>query len=806
MKLTNPLRTTLSPDEARRDVVLVADGDDASRRAIVQQLESAGLATIEASGGAEALELATHPIGERPDLVLLDVRLPDMGGFEVLRSLKSDSRTREIPVLHLSAAFTSTDWRAQGLELGADAFLTHPVEPRELLATVHALLRVRRAESRVRAAASHWQSTFDAIGDAIVLLDAERRIIQLNGSAIKLFGLSASDVIGESLVDIIETRLGRPQGRLLALHPRARAGGTQEMRIGDRWFAISIESIIDGGEDRGETVCVIGDVTERRRQDDALAASELRYRALVTATSQVVWATDPDGAVREPMPSWGTYTGQTFDEYRGWGWLDAVHPTDREDARSAWLEAVHTRTRFESHYRLLRHDGSYRYVRARGIPVLEPDGRLREWVGTCSDVTERRRHESAERVLSETTTALAVLLDTGAMLGRLIELAVPSLGDWCAIALVDDDGKVARSAAGHVDPAHAQTALDLRLLYDDRAAKRREHPLGRAVLDGASTLIARLRPEQLGEMAVDDEHRMLMEALGLRSLLGVPLIARGRVVGGLLCGTAADGRQLDGFDLATAQELGRRAALALDNAQLYEAAVVANEAKADFLAVMSHELRTPLNAIIGYADLLSGGVLGDLSGAQDQSIGRLKRSGMHLLSLIDEVLTYSRLEAGKEVVELQPIDVVGLVQDVASLIEPLAADRSLQFSVSCPPGPLVADTDPRRLRQILINLLSNAVKFTEQGSVILEVEAREPENRLYFVVRDTGIGIAPEHLEQVFEPFWQVQQKATRRAGGTGLGLSVVRRLTRLMGGDVTAESVVGEGSRFTVWLPLAGA
>jgi PAS domain S-box-containing protein len=665
--------------------------------------------------------------------------------------------------------------------------------------------RVRLSQdytSAMRAAARHWQATFDAIGDAIVLVDGTLRIAQANAAAIRLLQCPAHDLIGEPIVDVIERALGHPTELPLAALLRERAPGTHEIRIGSRWIAITMHPVPEDEVSRGEAVCVLADVTARVDHQEALAASEQRYRALVMAAAQVVWTASSDGNVVEEIPSWGAFTGQSRDEYEGQGWIEAIHPEDRANVLRTWQLSIDSVTQFHAEYRLLRHDGSYRQVVTRGIPVAGDDGRIREWVGTCTDVTEQRRHEAAERLLAETTTALATLLDTEVMLSRLVELVLPSLGEWCSISLLDDDGAVGRSASAHVDAAMHSVVRELRTAYGDQRLLPGEHPIARAVRQGASSLIALVRPEVVERIGLDAHHRELLQALNLRSIIGVPLRARGRVVGAITCGSSS--RQLDGYDLATAQELARRAALALDNAQLYEASVVANEAKADFLAVMSHELRTPLNAIIGYADLLTSGVMGELTAAQTQSIERLKRSGQHLLSLIDEVLTFSRLEAGKEVVELQPADVALVVADVVTLMEPLAADRALHFDVVAPPGPLIANTDPRRLRQILINLVSNAVKFTEQGGVSLELTMDATTGRLVFQVTDTGIGIAQDHLERVFEPFWQVQQKATRRAGGTGLGLSVVRRLANLLGGDVTAESVVGKGSRFVVWLPTS--
>lgn len=226
----------------------------------------------------------------------------------------------------------------------------------------------------------------------------------------------------------------------------------------------------------------------------------------------------------------------------------------------------------------------------------------------------------------------------------------------------------------------------------------------------------------------------------------------------------------------------------------------ASLAKSDFLAVMSHELRTPLTAIMGYEELLADGITGPINAQQAQQLSRIKASAQHLLGLIDEILTFSRIEAGRETIRLEISDVNKMIEDSANLVAPLATDKKLGFVVHLLDPPRFMRTDPVKVRQMVVNLLTNAVKFTETGTVSVKV-ATEAEN-VRITVHDTGIGIAAEHLDMVFDPFWQVEQKATRRAGGTGLGLTVTRRLARLLGGDVKVESNVGEGTTFTITIP----
>ncbi len=230
-------------------------------------------------------------------------------------------------------------------------------------------------------------------------------------------------------------------------------------------------------------------------------------------------------------------------------------------------------------------------------------------------------------------------------------------------------------------------------------------------------------------------------------------------------------------------------------------AAEANKAKADFLAVMSHELRTPLNAISGYVDLMSLGVEGPLTEKQRISLTRIQLNEQHLLSLIDDVLSFAKIEAGRLKMDIQAV----LVRDVSTSLEPLIAPelQKRELTFSCDPfsDRLRVRADPEKLRQILLNFLANAIKFTGQGGrVRLGAEPRGEFVRIW--VSDTGIGIPGDQIAHVFEPFFQVERGPTRRYPGIGLGLAIARDLARAMGGEVQLDSTFGEGSTFSLILP----
>lgn len=250
-----------------------------------------------------------------------------------------------------------------------------------------------------------------------------------------------------------------------------------------------------------------------------------------------------------------------------------------------------------------------------------------------------------------------------------------------------------------------------------------------------------------------------------------------------------------------AEHARNEAEIAMQQAEAARAeAESANGAKSDFLAVMSHELRTPLAAIMGYQELLADGITGPVTDAQSQQLARIKASARHLLALIDEILTFTRLDAGRETVNQELVDLEEAMHAAAEIAEPLAEEKNLEVVVSSPGAGVIVETDQTKLRQILVNLLSNAVKFTDEGTVTLDGKVIGDD--IILSVSDTGIGIPEEHLNKIFDPFWQVEQKATRRAPGTGLGLTVTRRLANLLGGDVSVASTPGTGTTFTVTLP----
>lgn len=486
------------------------------------------------------------------------------------------------------------------------------------------------------------------------------------------------------------------------------------------------------------------------------------------------------------------------------------------------------------------------------------------------------------RFLAEASRLLAQSLDYEATLATVARLAMPELGAWCLVDIVEEDGSIRRLAVAHPDPTKQALVRELERGYPPEVEDMLGAPA--ALRAHRSLLVPEVPDEALVAHARGQRHLEILRALGVGSYMVVPMEARGRLVGCITFVSAEAGRRYDGTDLTLADDLAARGAMAIDNARLFQhaeqaraeaeqaraeaeaarrraeddrdmagAAEAAAEtarqeavafgvrahtserARGDFLSTMSHEFRTPLNAVLGYAELLSAGVGGELSATQDGYLERLRAATRHLLGLVNDVLDVAKADAEGLPVARDTVDARAAMRAAVTLVQPQADARGIRLTIDWgrtrqTPGPARYLGDARRVEQIVTNLLTNAVKFTPPGgevalrlvwhagarpgstpvplAVALEAPAPpEPTSAPGWIglrVADTGPGIAPADQARVFEPFVQVATGRTRPVDGTGLGLTISRRLARLMDGDVVLESEAGAGATFTLWLPAA--
>ena len=713
-------------------------------------------------------------------------------------------------------------------------------EARERLAAEEAL-----AESEGR-----YRLLAETAADAIVTIDPRSVIVSANPAAADAFGYSVEELLGRSFTEFIPERFRQPH----------REGVRRYLATGERrlpWRGLELPGLrrdgteilfeVSFGEREVDGVRyftgTMRDVTERKRTERILAAQFATTKALAATDSVEV-------AVPAILEGIGEALGWEVGAYWRWedeeGVLRAVHTwlspnltADefvRATANVTFAPGVGLPGRVwkemrPSWVRDLREDSNYaRSVAAAtaglrtgcAFPVCVGDdciGVVDYYTTQTQPLDERllnsmealgadlgqyiRRREAEQRLeeqenlqrfFGEVSAALAAsVLDFDATVRRLVRLAVPGLADACAVDLHVQELGEDRLEVASADREQEPTVRRFVELLHDTDADRPER-----IFDVEEPRLVRdiRTAENLGR-----ELREAADEAGVVGLVAVPLQARGHSLGTVILLSTSTAREFGPRDLVSAAEFAHRAALALDNARLYRQSQQANRAKAEFLATVSHELRTPLNAVIGYSDLLKMGMTGDDPGKRAEYAERIGVSARHLSQLIEEVLAFSRIESGRETVSAKPMLIHDVLDEVMVIADPLAADKGLRLEVRPPADPVEMHSDARKIRQILLNVIGNAIKFTEEGEVVVEVGVEGEQVEIS--VRDTGIGIDHDKFDQIFEPFWQVEQGTTRQAGGTGLGLTVTKRYLDLLGGTIAVESELRKGTTIRIRIPL---
>jgi signal transduction histidine kinase len=432
-------------------------------------------------------------------------------------------------------------------------------------------------------------------------------------------------------------------------------------------------------------------------------------------------------------------------------------------------------------------------------------GALRER-GLAEDAEAARRRAA---FLAEAGSLLAQSVDQASTLLALSKLALPTLDAWCVVDILEEGDAIHRLGIYHPDPEKQKLAQQLETTWHPEPDDAFGAP---AMLRDARTLAITSNVEAtLAASAHSVENLHILRQLGIGSLLTVPLIARQRLLGAITFISAQRGSSYAPEDVQLAENLAARGALALDNAQVYDLALVlqhtaeaANKAKTAFLGAMSHELRTPLNAIGGYIELIDMGLRGPVTEQQHADFKRVLTNQRHLALLITEILNFARVGGGRVSYNVVDLKACETIQHAVELVEPLFAQKGLVFDGVSGDQNLIARGDPERVSQILVNLFSNAIKFTPAGGHI-SADCSATEEAVMLRVSDTGRGIAAEKQATIFEPFTQLEEGLADRAGGVGLGLAISRDLARAMNGNLAVESEEGKGARFTLTLPRAG-
>jgi PAS domain S-box-containing protein len=689
-------------------------------------------------------------------------------------------------------------------------------EVTHFVATQRDVTERRRIEQALRRSEGEFRSLFELLTIGMAQVSRDYKFYRVNRKFCQMLGYSEQELLRLTFLDVThpddrEISAAQASACFTGKMPQSHFEKRYLRKDGEVIWALINWAFIPDADGRPlRTVTSIQDITARKRAEEALRESESRLRQLADAMPQIVYTCGPDGIVDYVNQRWREYTGVSDGRDITETWAEIAHPDDVERACQKLRESVSAGRPLEVEYRLRRKDGQYRWHLARALPVRDRQGRIIKWIGTSTDIHDRKQAEAErEELLARAEAARAEAEQTAEKIRRL-----QSVTDSALAPLALDD--LLREMLGHVRELLYADSATILLLADDgqslivRATIGKEDdalglsiPVGRGVAGSIAASRAPVIVEDLS--AVEVINPFLRRSA--RSLIGAPLIVEGRLIGVIHADTAQT-RRFTEDDVRLLQLAADRIALAVEHARLYDVerrarrqAEEGNRFKDEFLAVVSHELRTPLNAMLGYATLLRRGGLDAQKVAQAAEI--IERSGKAQAQLIDELLDTAGIISGKLRLEIGPVDLVSLIEETVQTIYPAANAKGISLLTDLPREVGQITGDPVRLRQVIWNLLSNAVKFTQQdGRVEVRLERIDPH--ISITVSDTGAGIRSDFLPYVFDRFRQADASSEREYGGLGLGLSLVKYLVELHGGTIDATSEgEGRGTTFKILLPV---
>lgn len=671
-------------------------------------------------------------------------------------------------------------------------------------------------DSSVQAIVQNFRDVTDRMGAHQTLLESEERFRDLvenasdviyshdvagnltswNGAGEQILGYAPSEIVSKNISAIVEPeQLGLARqmtarkvnqgGRTVyELNIRAKDGRMVTMEISSRIaYKNGIPDQVQG---------VARDITERKRLEQLIRDKEAEFRRMADEAPAVLWVTNPDGSCSFLSRGWYEFTGQRATDGLGWGWIDAIHPDDRERNRRLFRTASKCHEPFALDYRLRDRNGNYRWVFDVGHPRYDADGTFVGYVGSVIDISRQKEAEQVVRSLLSISTRLNSTLDLNALLDILVTEA---------IAMVNAESGVAglRTADGMECHKYFQHGKALPLEYN--------WPPGHGL---PGWLLENKVPYLTNDALTDRQivHELCVE-FGVTSALSVPILdAKGEVLGFFEIHNRRGG-DFTAEDQERLLAVSQAAAIAIQNALAYqriqqteESLKEADRRKDEFLATLAHELRNPLAPLRTGLELLNLAQTDSVVGIQARAM--MERQVAQMVRLIDDLLDLSRITRGKLALRKEMLDFATIIQNAVETSRPLIESNGLELQVTLPQERITLDGDLTRLAQVFANLLNNSAKYTRQGGKVW-LTAERQDGWVAISVRDTGVGIPGHLLTRVFDMFAQVDQSLERAQGGLGIGLTLVKRLVEMHGGSVEAQSEgPGTGSTFVVHLPIA--
>ncbi|VVB87934.1 Methanogenesis regulatory histidine kinase FilI [uncultured archaeon] len=658
--------------------VLIVDDNKINRMLLSKLLTSNKYKAEEAVNGIEALEKIKK---SKPDIIISDVMMPRMDGFTLLRELKKENSTKDIPLVFYTSYYVSEKDRELAFKLGASRYIIRPIEPLELLDEVAAVLTEYEAG----------------------LIKPAKSLIKTDEEYLKTYSERIQKKLEEKIIELEQEITERKKA--------------EEQIVQQKEFLTNIfESLT-------HPFYVID--AENRTIVMANPAARRGPLAIGSKCYEVTHRSD------KPCSDVGVCT------------LEEVKKTKKP----ATLEHIH-----------YDKDGNAANVEVHGYPVFDKEGNVAQMIEYCLDITERKRAEKEINLLASIVKNIPESVSTMDIKGNILS--------W-------NEG--AKKMLGY----------------------KKEEILGRPI---AITI-----PEEIAQKELDHCFGVLNKEGFFTGYESVRLTKDGRIIPVEITAVALkdDKQNITGYTSIIRDITERKKAEEMRLEKMRFEAM--DKAKSEFLANMSHELRTPLNSIIGFSELMQQGISGGLNEKQKHFINNIHSSGNFLLSLINDILDLSKIEAGKIDLVIEKMPVPTTIAESLNLLKEKAMKHNIVLKTELDPQLDFILGDKQRFKQVMFNLLSNAVKFSKPEGGTVTITAHKDGEMAKFSVADTGIGIKEENIGKLFRKFEQLEPDIAARYGGTGLGLAITKQLVELHGGKIMAESMFGEGSTFTFKLPIGG-
>lgn len=660
------------------------------------------------------------------------------------------------------------------------------------------LVQLETAKADAEAAERAMAETLERLTDGFIAIDRNNQVTVINGRALDLIGYPRDAVIGADFREVLPILIDDKMHDEVIIACSAKSPSTFDAIQPGKLRAFEVR--VFPGQD-GATIH-FRDVTELRLAEQERQRAESRFRALVQQASDVTLIIDRQGIVQFASPAVERIIGVCPDEIVGQDVSHLIHPADRKRLRRTFIRALRWPGLGPTiELRVAHQAGGFRWLEMTPTN-LTADPSIDGLVANCRDVTERHQAEFNLWILSEISAVIGSSLNLDETLEGLTGLVITNLGDVCAVDVLDDEGRLHQVSLSHRDPNLVNARGDnVPIVF----------PIGADETWSAADVVTLRRAIVYQETDVASwsgipfvqAHLSELRAVGIRSAVVAPIISHG-LVRGILTVAAGEPTRFTTTDIGIVEEIARRAALAIENARLYQHAQDAIQARDTFLSVAAHEIRTPITSVSGYAMMLKK----EIRHRKDPDriaryVDRLSEASNRLSTLAEDLLDISRIRAGQMPFRLGSVELGALLRQS---IQQRAVQRESpprEVNLICPVEPAFLDADADRLEQVFANLIDNAVKYSSDGDPV-EIELQTAPEGYVIVVRDRGIGIESTELHSVFSPFGRARNALESNIPGLGLGLSICRTIIERHGGRIWVESGgPGLGTTVTIFLPL---